>query len=476
MKKNSYLIFLLITSIASILLTIYFNNSESYRFIFILPLSYMLIAPVLLNYFHVKKYYHYGVIYYFSQITIYLRYVITPISIIFSQYNRIWIGKNGSGWGPDPQNSSINYAIILMVLELFFIYIAQYLGFLFSSKKNRIHIKNEEYEFLKNKDVLFVFIIATFLFLIVVSPQIFSISSMFILDEDYSKNAITFQFEGLVTLLFFAFKIAVLLWIYSMLYKKYKRNHSLKYIVGSFIMLIIFLGINTSTSRWNLLFPAIASISIFFILYPKVPKSFIAGVSVILVISIISISMYKFRWTIFNSNSPIQDIFSVLLSQFQDYFSGPRLIAQTIEMNNFLGDNITASTLVNDIFGNVPGMANLINQNDRINSYFNYYNFGYWGHRPLIIPMLGEGMIRFPIFPFIFTAICEYLVIIFDNKAQNTNVVEYKFIYMYMGFFIGMCVGFNTQIIWGHVFSLFLPCMLLFFVNRKFVFRKRKYI
>lgn len=456
-----------ISALASFYIILRYNKKEEYQFLWALPVSYFIFSSLFYSVMGNNRFYKYGILYYLSNGVFYIRYIITPVAAIYTQYNRGWGRGGNEGWGPDPSVFATNEAIVLMILEMVSIYFA----IIFSAMRNRDiqeEVKNEaKIEFFTNKFVVLLFIVASFLFVFAVAPEALSFQHFLTLDSDYQPAKIIFQFDGLVNLLLFTSKSALLLLVYSIFYRKYLVHCQLRYIFLSYLALFLYLGVSVSTSRWNMIFPAICSIVLFYRLYHSVPKLFNVIIIFILCFSVISISVYKFSWLLSDGTDyGFGNLLGTLFSQCQDYFSGPRLVAQSLEMKNMLGSHITLETFINDIIGNIPGIANFVDQNNRINSLFNFYYSGDY-HQIFIMPMLGIGICYFPIFPPVFTVLCEYFMIKLDRISSETAVMEYKYAYLYFGLFLVMCAGFNTQIIFGHITSVFLPLLLLFFVNRR---------
>jgi hypothetical protein len=466
------LYFVIITSLVSISIILYFNKKEIYNYLFLLPVSYMIFAPVF--YFILFKFnvYHYGPIFKFANIVIFIRYIITPLAAVYTQYHKGWGIQGNEGWGPDPSPDSMNYAVFLMMVELFFgffIILISVIGCQKKEMKREEALKNKKSDilFFENRFVIVIFLALSLMFLLAVSPQVLLNKEFLVLSQNFQKSAISFKFDGLVTLLVKVFKTTLMLLAYSIFYQRYLKKESSINILLSFLILTLFLGWNVSPSRWNVLFLFLSSFTILRMLYPRIPKVYGWSMVALLLISVVSISLYKFNWLIKGSENPVLDIIGIAFGQCQDYFSGPRVVGQCIDMKEILGNRITFSTMVNDIFGNFPGLADSINQQNRINAYFNYYNYGNFYHDTLIMPMIGIGYCVFPLFPSIFTIICLFFVVKIDYASVSTTLMEFKYAYLYFGFYLAMCMGFSIQIVIGHIYSVFLPFILLYYLNRK---------
>ena len=73
----------------------------------------------------------------------------------------------------------------------------------------------------------------------------------------------------------------------------------------------------------------------------------------IAVVGVFAISRVKFRYAL-DASSTTKALISMLFGQMQDYFSGPRLVAQSIEARRMFKNEIGMGTIINDLFGNVP--------------------------------------------------------------------------------------------------------------------------
>jgi hypothetical protein len=472
---NKLNLIIVITSLISIFISLIFNTLEEYQFIFLLPLAYMIFSMIFFNIHLIKLNYKPNIIFILANIVMMIKYTLTPLSIVFQQYTGFW-GSSRGKWGPDPSALSMNLAIILMVLEILFIYITYFCVISFLSKRNKLrkysNIESSNFSIFENRIVIVPFIFIVFVWLLIFAPEIFRIKSFFIIGDDFSKTILIHSSAGLVKILTRILRFSVFLIIEDIIYKNYKKTKSIANVFISFIALILYMGIISSTSRWELLFAAISGCYLLYVLYGNKIKIFTVPVIAIFLVAFMSITIYKFSYAISGGDS-FQTVLGVLCSQFQDYFSGPRLVAQAIEMKELLGTHIGLSTIINDLFGNFPGLADFFNQQDRINAYFCYYNFGYWNNNTLLIPMLGEGFCYISIFPFFLSMFYEALVVIFDNMVTNSKRLEFKYLYVLEGCWLSFSICLNTQTSWGHFIELFLLTYIVFYLNNKISIKKR---
>lgn len=436
---------------------------KAYRIVALLPFSYMAV-----NIFYSSKQkkagrYSGGIIYKAALTVIFIRYVITPLSIALSgkfYFYRVYTLKE-----------SIDSAVFLMIFELFSLYMTLYFARNYYSKKHESNIP-DKVEMLNHKFALIIAALLGTAVVLLVEPNLLIPADFLVLGRDYQRIKLDVPYDGLYFALAELVKPIIFLVLFSVVKEKYDSGKSKACIWISFILIILLMGMYTGTQRWEIVFAGIIGLFLLRITYDKIPKSLVLGVIAVMFISFISISLYKYSWTVQNSENPVKDIIIELFGMFQDYFSGPRVVANSIEMNNVYGSNIGLSTFINDFAGSIPVISNFVDQSDRINVYFNlYHNLS---NKTLIIPMVGIGYSYFPFFPPIFTAICEWFLIKVDYKLKTSKSVEFKYLYLYFGLYLSMCLGFNTQIIFGKFLIPFLPLLILFKVNERFCLKKRR--
>lgn len=462
---------IMIICFGSILIVFTKNIDSNYRCVLYLPIAYLIVASIIYFIINKVKVHTTGYVYMFANFIIFYRYVILPLIIIYNQYVGGWTSEGYYGFGVEPSRSAINYAVFLMVVELIFAFLALLAGNLFiankiKSSKWKTKSSSCNYEFLTNKNLIFVYILLAVLILAVLQPDLLKCSQFLVLNSDYNDSDVSIK-KSFIKVIFDTMRTCLLLLCYTFCYKKYIKKQSNYYVFLAFIALVIYIGCAVGISRWSILFPCLASLILFKDMFPKIPKSLIIVALVFAVIAILSISFYKFSYLIKNSNNPIIDMIMLVLRQSSDYFSGPRAVAQGVETINLYGSKFTLSTFFNSIFAGFAGLASFIAPLDKINVYYNLYCLNIANDHPLIMPMITEGYAFFPHFPWIFTAIFEFLVCIFDFKGKNSDIIENRYIYLYVGFYFAMCMGLNTKILFSQISVILIPCMLLFFANRR---------
>ncbi len=195
------------------------------------------------------------------------------------------------------------------------------------------------------------------------------------------------------------------------------------------------------------------------------------------VFSFMSISLYKSDWLFKEDelkNIEVKGVIEIFGGQFQEYFSGPRIVAQGLEAIEAYPGNITYLTFINDFLGSVPFISGFVNKNNRINIYYNYFLKGPSKEATTqIMPMITIG------YAYFFYSLCLIFIMIsvftclkcWDICLTKDNLFE-KNIYAFFSIWTAMCVGFITQIIFGLVCPSFIPFMAIILFNKRIICKK----
>lgn len=434
----------------------------SYKAISFLPFAYMILNSFFRHQLMRNREHSLGLLCKIELYVIFIRYVVTPLSIALS-------GEFYT-WRANTSNSSISLAVVLMIMELFGAYLVLYVTHIYFSKRLK-NVTLRRVEMPNNTLALTAFVMLGIAILLIGKPNALIPTSFFVLGEDYSIMELNTSLDSFLNILAMLVKPILFLILFSVLKRYYDRTGKGIFIWLSFALAILFIGMYTGTRRWQILFAGITSGYLLVKAYDDVPKGLMIGLAAIVSISFLSASLYKFSWAVQNSSQPVKDIVVEMFGMFQDYFSGPRVVANSIEMKSVYGSDIGLSTFVNDFIGCIPIVARHVDQTDRINAYFNMYHS--LNTTPLIIPMIGIGYCYCPVFPPIFSMLCQWLVVVIDYKFQTSKSIEYRYLYLYFGLYLVMFWGFNTQIIFGKFLIPFLPLLLLFRLNDRICIKKK---
>lgn len=409
-----------------------------YKNQFILPLLYLVFFCFILQKKWKKKNFRNNILIVVIKLLCFIKYVICPMSYIYITKYGGWSGSNRFGFGPEPTVSNINKAIFLQCIELILISICLFIYLILKKEKHY----NHNLPFIKNQTILISF-------LILAAPLVFLIQT-----ESGIINVIA------------KFYMIVLLLLWTKFISKLHIEKNLKILLSLLGLGIYMIRFYDSLSRWNVIFVSLAYILVLKELYIKLPFKFLLLVIIIGTILFIQISFEKFSWLFETDGKSISSLIGYYISQIPDYFSGIRPLAQSLCLNEIYP--ITETTFVNDILGNVPGFGEIVNNMDRMNIYFNLYNWSYY-REVLIIPLLGEGYNFIGWFAPIYSLVFIILALIYDSSLRKVKNIETYFILIYSALFSYMFLGFDLQILMTHLFTITIPGILLFYINSKIV-------
>lgn len=447
------------------------NTSRGYRFLFLLPLSYMaayfLFTPLIQKTCNYRRGYPYLV----AQFVIAYRYLALPLACVYTDTFGGWTITGANGFGVEPGEAAMASATLWMCTEVFFAELALYIGTRITRKKEtrRLRIEqqygcqSQKVTFLSSKVVLILYSICAFALLFLFQRQIFS--QFLVLGDDYAlgDNAASGSFYKVI---FFALRIALLLLGYAFCAKHYQNSRTKGWILLAMLFLVVYIGYSIGVSRWNLILPVIASIDLCRDLFKPFPKSMIVGVVCVAVIGVFSVSFFKYGYLIANSSNPLRSMIVLVFQQSNEYISGPRSVAQGLEMLQRYGNRVSISTFFNSMFSGFAGLSGLTNEADKLGSLFNLFCTGKLQDKPLICPIIIEGLAFFPLFPWMFMMSFQVLMCIMDHISQTTGRYEMRFLAGYMGLWFALCFALNTKIEMSQI-SQMLAIWFLFEVNTK---------
>lgn len=441
------------------------NSSDMYEYIFLLPLLYSIVSALFFISISSKRTYRLNLIYYFSNAVIFIRYVVTPFFTVYSDGLVSW------GWGPDPSPKVMLQAIVLMCFEEVAVFVTLYVAIRHYSRvvsEGAQHRAVDAYG--EHLGVIGIYGILAFLLVLAVKPsQVLPAD----LNSDNVQTVATRQAEdtagsGIFVILGDTSKIVLFCLLLILCKRAYDRWHSGFFVLCAIVVVLVNVYFNISITRMRMIFAVIVGLYFLNLLFRKIPKIVYVLAATICTVGFINISLFKFSYAL-NGTNDVQLMLATMTAQFQDYFAGPRLVGQMINMHSAYHNQIGLSTFVNDFLGSVPFVSNFIDQSDRINLYFNTYNN--INNSTLIAPVLGTGFCYFPPFPFFFTMLFEFLAIKFDSLMGSTTRISYRYLYAYMGYCCSMCMGYSTQNIFAVFVSTFIPLLVLLKVNDWIVLR-----
>lgn len=461
-----YEIFVAVSAIFTAFLGFISDKEKGYELIFLIPLIYVFLF-IFNKWMHKYSKTHYGML--ILNVILYIKYVVAIFFIIINKDygNAVYTGKV-------PSSESCTQAIIYILVEMIFIF-----GMIFIFAKmlyKSDSIRNDKNDFSKIEiNIVLIGFLLIIGMIAVINFNIFMPTQALFINSEYAmeKKGI----EGSIEVAFFSFKTILMGIAINHCILKYQKNEKMRYVIYSYIIILVYVIFNTSTSRLNMIIPIIFFVLITQKIFNKKGKILLGIVIGILILSFSSITVYKSAWLFTDDTYNLLDIAKVITNQIQEYTSGIRPVAQGIEAIEQYRDDITFSTLVNDIFGSIPIINSAFNNKDRINIYYNMYILGNSTEiHPLIMPLVTISKAYFSsIFCWLFTSLNILLMMYFDGKINKykKNYLS-TYVMIYLSFIFASSVYANTQIVIGRIFTKFIPVVLIIYINNKIALRKEK--
>ncbi|RRT93465.1 hypothetical protein [Empedobacter falsenii] len=427
------------------------TTSDNFSYVFLVPVVFIFTLFLETKFF--KKY---TLMLYILLVLSLVKYYIIPLLIIFS--------NNIKAVGPLPSLYNFKYAILITIIEILTLYIVKYLFFKKNTKNNINNTFKYVRHYTKNNNLKFLIIALLLLFFFLFNQSLLLPKNIFAERDYYEdggvKSSLSIVVKWIIVIAFPIFVIFI---------KQYFKT------TGYYLNLLFFLlfgYLQLGTSRWTILFYTIIAFAFLLKVYGNKVKKVIFPVSGLLLFVMLSISIYKFSWAVNDSSNKYIDIVIVMSEQLQSYFSGPTLIAQSLEIEN--NYKIGISTLINDFAGSIPLVSSSVDQGNRINYIFNEYIFGANTIiQTQIMPMSGIGYVYFgllgsTIFVFIYT----YIGLKLENLANQSKDIINFWILTYMAIWCIASIIFSSQLIWGNIIANYAILLGANFIINQFNLKK----
>lgn len=463
---NNKWFLLSLSAIVFSFITLIIGHSDREAYLCVIPFVYSIASSIFYHSLIKCKFYKKGILYYCFNAIIYIRYVITIIGSAIPQNEVIW-----KGWGPSVSDKAFFIAIGLLSGEIVVVFFVQYLTIFAFEKKLRkeyalcrvsrysSHYKRE------HVGVLLFFAILIFPIVLIASPNLIIPTNFFIISDDASGinlDNTDIPLQGMYVILSNAVKACLFIALLILCKKQYDKKRSIFYKLIAYLDIFLYLAFKTSTNRMTMIL--ILTLGLYFIhsMFDGISVGVILGGGAIVLVSFVSASLIKFKYVL-GEHPSLEKMMSMFAPQLQDYFAGPKLVGQMIDLKINGMYTINFQTFINDFLGSVPFVSNYIDQANRINEIFCLYNNV--KNSTLIAPILGTGYCYFPFFPFVFSVIFTTLVIFFDYRMQTTSKLSYKFVYGRMGFIVALFLAYSVQTIYAEVVSVYVPMIVLLKFN-----------
>lgn len=465
-KRNlysKYEIWVIASTVITLFLAIIADKGSGYEIIYLIPLSYLILFIFNKPMHKFSKKYNGMLI---LNVILYIKYIVAIFFIIVNEdYGKpIYTGIV-------PSEESCTQAIIYILIEMISIFVIVY----FLSGKFYKNVENdveEKFEPIKINIVLIIFLLVIGI-LALANFNVFMPTQTLFIDQEYS--ILQEERANGLELIFFVLKTILMGLIINQCIVKYQENSKTRYVFFSYITILIYIILNTSTSRINMILPIIFFVIITNKIFEKKGKILLGCIVFILILSIFSITIYKNAWLFEKKEKNVLNIVKILTSSVQEYTSGIRPVAQGIEAISRYERDISSSTFINDIFGAIPIVNKVFNNKDRINIYYNRYIFGdSTKSSAMIMPIVTISSAYFSkVFCWLLSVINIIFLMYFDGKKLNykKNYLN-KYMMIYLKFVFASSIYSNTQIIVGRIFTRFIPVVLIMYINYRLTIKK----
>lgn len=303
------------------------------------------------------------------------------------------------------------------------------------------------------------------------------IARSMIIFSDNTALSEKIEINNSLSLIFHTLNIVIIGLLINYFIVMYDKSRQKKYIIWSYIAITALVFLSISTSRMNIVIPFVLFILITSKRFGKTGTVLNAVAFVGLLIVFAIVSMYKNPWR-YVEGSTISGILLEFARGMQEYTSGILPTAVGLQAISSYGNSITIFTFFNDFLGAVPGIAGFINQEDRLNYYYNLYALG-GSSTSQIIPMSISSCAYFSwIFSFILVDICIILLFWVESRTYNKEDRYSNFIHeyqsLYLCFILASSINSNLQIVSGRFFVNYLPPMLILYFNGLITIKNNK--
>ncbi|WP_209020933.1 capsule biosynthesis protein CapI [Evansella clarkii] len=424
-----------------------------YENLYLLPLVYAIVFVTFISPILFKKTNIFIIV--FTAVS-FTRYVILPFLIVFSQH------YGGRSILP-PSISSYSTAINLMFYELIIVSIFIFLLFI------KLKIKKEEesniIRFPENHLVYIIFVVFSFSLLLVDVSAINTFSFI-----NPSESTISFGESGTLTSLIayclLISKYIIYLLSMSFLYKMYKVKNNQLYVFLSLFITMLNIMIIFGDNRTDLILTAIASIYIFYRLYPNLLKILAPILLILVIFLIMNVTEHRQSATITGGGDQIVDLTDTL----QIYLGGPYNVAMAIETSEEFSNSRNLGNLFYDFFRPALGFNMILKDLEgfEFSNYLYNYRIYHSDHVAQIIPMVGQGYFYLG---FIFAPL---LHLIFYYFAYKLITISFKVRRIELLFFLympitrmGFAMGQNAGILINDTSYTLVLGLVVYWLNKK---------
>jgi len=452
---------------ASLALGLFVENEE-FKLIWLLPISYM----ICFNVYLFKSFINNKVkIFRMVFITVgFLRYIVAPICMMltkdYSNVSAVYI----------PSAIQIKDAIFLMCYEIFI-----YTAFLFvidiSNKKNNARIS--DVKITSNRLMYYLFIALTGA-LIIMNPVALSYFTFIIPKNNELTTAATLSGGNIMIQIAIMCSIVskslIFIMMISWCKNKYDKSDKKQYVFLAIVVTLINACIYYGISMSQFLFNLIASMTIFFLLFPQYKKIAIITISIMGIIILFVMNVARNRYDFYENEEGIQKLLLTTQTKIEGYFGGINNVAIGLETANQYSENRNIENLLFDFIRPIVGVNILVKDMDLLysNVYFNYTYFQD-DMTAVIFPTITQGYFYFGyMFSPLLGILLIYISVRLEQAIIRTRKLEYIFFFSISLMRLGTLMGANINLQINDLSMQILVPIILIYLNDKIVYRRRE--
>ncbi|MCA1026258.1 capsule biosynthesis protein CapI [Cytobacillus kochii] len=423
-----------------------------YRNLFLLPLIYGVVYVIFIS--PIRRRLNNIFIHVFIAVS-FTRYVILPLLITMTKY------YGGRSTIP-PLSESFHSAIYLMSYELIIVSLFTFIIF-----KNYKKPSNRLNKVLKPPSSIFIYILFISLSfgMTTLFPQALKSFSFLKVSDDFRDFGQGPLFVTLLTYCLVIAKYLIFIIILNLLNKKFTSSGNKFYIFLSFLLVLFSISIYFGDNRADFIITAIASILLFFKLYPQVIKRSLIPflLSILLVTSFINDQ--RNHASLSGGEDKLLDVTSTL----QIYLGGPYNVAIAIEAAHLNEGERKLWHLGHELLRPVLGLNLILKEIDikPSSTFFNERIF-FSDHVSQIIPIIGQGYFYLgflfsPIIMILYLLLVKYFIKIQDNH----NRIDMYFFLSIPIARIGFAMGQNGSILANDISFFLLLFIIIYYINNR---------
>ena len=438
-----YYILILISSISVIItLFIYICGGNCFLFFLLLFFIFSLIL-FLFVYFNLSK----SFVFKIFLVQAVIRYLLLPVSYSFDQ-----------NLGLAAYSNYINLAIVVMIVELFVVYLV----FTIFSKIQRKILDNKiDINYINRS--FFVPLILILMFLIVYTSGVLEkINFIWELEtyvEQYINQDERLEVSTFGALLFNSFKVILILYIISLIQKSSFIENKKWFI----LIVILFSGlVIVGVSRFSMILNIAVLIGMLsFILNKKENRQILMVLLPAIIFMLVLVSVAKFSR--YGESYSTNNLITAL--SINSYFSGFGNISIGMQSATDIEWNESIYYLFNDTFQNVPILSNFTGDGYNTNRKFNETIYGHNMWADQIVPLSISGLYHFGYLGlFFYSPFFISIALCMERLAYKVKFIGYKYFFLYISLVLSLIFMINLSSFYASFSRAFLFILVPLFL------------